>query len=146
MSFANLPESFDDLPLDDPALAADVVDLFVGHDDRLGGAVCLLLLDDALRLRQPCVIGDVPADADPGQLAAFLTELARMVAGDGGAVVFARGRDGSVLLTDADRAWHETVIEACRAGGARLVGAYLATPATVRAFPEPLGAVGDLAS
>lgn len=106
MSFENLPESFDDLPLDDPALAADVVDLFVGHDDRLGGAVCLLLLDDALRLR----------------------------------------RDGSVLLTDADRAWHETVIEACRAGGARLVGAYLATPATVRAFPEPLGAAGDLAS
>ena len=99
-----------------------------------------------LRLRQPCVIGDVPADADPGQMAPFLAELARMVAGDGGAVLFARGRDGSVLLTDADRAWHETVLDACRAGGARLVGAYLATSAAVRAFPGPLGAVGAVAS
>ncbi len=146
MSFENLPESFDHLPLDDPTMAADVVDLFVGHADRLGGSVCLLLLDEELRLRQPCLIGDVPDDADPGQMAPFLTELARMVAGDGGAVLFARGRDGSVLLTDADRAWHETVLDACRAGGARLVGAYLATPAAVRAFPGPLGAVGAVAS
>lgn len=146
MSFDDLPESFDHLPLDDPALAVDVVDLFVSHADRLGGSVCLLLLDEGLRLRQPCLIGDVPDDADPGQMAPFLEELARMVAGDGGAVLFARGRDGSVLLTDADRAWHEMVIDACRAGGARLVGAYLATPATVRAFPAPLGAVGDVAS
>lgn len=146
MSFDDLPESFDHLPLDDPALAADVVDLFLGHGDRLGGAVCLLLLDAELRLRQPCVIGDVPADADARQMAPFLGELARMMASDGGALVFARGRDGSVLLTDADRVWHEMVLEACRGGGARLVGAYLATPAAVRAFPAPLEVVADRAS
>ncbi len=146
MAFENLPETWTRLPLDDPGLAADVVDLVVSHADRLDGCVCLLVLDAELRLVQPCVVGDVPADADPGAMRGFLVQLARMVAAEGGAVLFARGREGSVLLTDVDRAWHEVVLDGCRRGGARLVGAYLATPATVRAFPEPLGAVGGLAS
>ena len=54
-----------------------------------------------------------------------------------------RGRDGSVLVTDADRRWHQVAIDACRVAGIPLVGAFLATPAVVRAFPEPFGAVVD---
>ncbi len=146
MAFENLPETWNHLSLDDAGLASDVVDLFVSHADRLRGCVCLLLLDAHLRLTRPCLVGDVPEDADPGDMGGFLGGLARSVAAEGGALVFARGRDGSVLLTDVDRVWHETVLHACRRGGARLVGAYLATPATVRSFPAPLGAVGDLAS
>lgn len=138
MSFDDLPSTWDHLPLDDPGLAADVVDLFVGHADRVSGCMCLLLLDAELRLTRPFILGEVPEDADPRLAAPLLRELAAVAAGEGGAVVFARGRPGSVLLTDADRAWHEGVIEACRVTGARLVGSYLATPATVRAFPAPL--------
>jgi hypothetical protein len=59
--------------------------------------------------------------------------------------VFVRGRSGSVLLTDVDRRWHEAVLGSCRSAGVRLLGAFLATPATVRSFPEPL-APADLAS
>ncbi|NHA69398.1 hypothetical protein [Phycicoccus flavus] len=138
MSFENLPDTWSTLSLDDPALAADVVDLVVGHADRVGGCVALLLLDEGLRLRQPCVVGDVPDDADPAHMRPFVTELAGMVAAEVGALLFARGRAGSGYLTDADRAWHETVVAACREGGVRLVGAHLATPAGVRSFPAPL--------
>ena len=58
---------------------------------------------------------------------------------------FRRGRLGGALLTDTDRGWHQMVFDACRAHGVRLVGTYLATPATVRSFPEPLS-VEHLAS
>lgn len=146
MTFENLPDGWDQRPLDDPALTADVVDLVVGDADRESGCVGLLLLDDQRRLVQPCVVGDVPPDADPVDLVPFLEELARMVASGGGAVVFARGRLGSVLLTDTDRTWHDVAVRACRAGGVPLVGAYLATGAGVRAFPVPLTELGDLAS
>ncbi|MBM6400777.1 hypothetical protein [Phycicoccus sonneratiae] len=61
-------------------------------------------------------------------------------------MLFARGRDGSVLVTDADRRWHEVVLDVCRRAELRLVGAFLATPATVRSFPPPLTAVDGLAS
>ncbi len=54
---------------------------------------------------------------------------------------------GSVLFSDSDRRWHQVAIDACRAAGIPLVGAFLATPAAVRSFPEPLGAaVDDVAS
>ena len=138
MSFDNLPETWSTLPLDDPHLLADVVDLVVGEADRAGGCVGLLLLDDALRLSQPCVVGDVPVDADPGLFLPFLDQVAAMVADAGGAVVFVRGRDGSRLLTDADRAWHEAVVAGCRTAGVRLLGAYVAAPGGVRPYPEPL--------
>lgn len=139
MSFDDLPESWSDHPIDDPGRAADVVDLFVGHADRQGGCLLLLLLGPERRLVQPFLVGEVADDADPARAAPGVREIVAGVAAVGGAVVFARGRPGSVLLTDADRRWHEMVLAACRDGGAPLAGAYLATPAAVRAFPPPLG-------
>ena len=138
MSFDDLPDDWSDLPLDTPGLGADVADLFVGVAAREAGAVAVLLTDDDRRLVQPVVLDDVPDDADPQRLVPFLDELARMLHGTGGGLVFVRGRDGSVLLTDADRRWHEAVLAACRRGGLRLDGAYLATPAIVRPFPAAL--------
>lgn len=138
MSFDDLPDQWSDLPLDTPGLGADVADLFVGTAARAAGAVAVLLTDDERRLLQPVVIDDVPDDADPTAMVPLLDGLAGMLRETGGGLVFVRGRAGSVLLTDADRRWHEVVLSACRRGEVRLDGAYLATPATVRPFPAAL--------
>lgn len=152
MSFDDLPDNWPDLPLDTPGLAADVADLVVGHADRVGGCIGLVLTSPGLTMGQPCVVSDVDdTTTAPEEFAPFLGQLCDMLAEAGGGLVFVRGRDGSVLLTDSDRRWHEVAIGCCRRAGVPLVGAFLATPATVRAFPEPFepvvgGAVDDLAS
>lgn len=143
MSFDDLPENWPDLPLDTPGLAADVADLVVGIRDRLGGCVGLVLTHADLTMGQPAVVNDVDDTVEPEEFRGFLEQLCRMVGETGGAVLFVRGRDGSVLFTDADRRWHQVAIDACHVGGVSLVGAFLATPAAVRSFPEPLGAVVD---
>jgi hypothetical protein len=145
MSFDDLPENWPELPLDTSGLAADVADLVVSARERDAGCLALLLTHADLTMAQPCVVSDLPADAEPDELAPFLAQLASMLASTGGALVFVRGRSGSVLLTDVDRRWHEAVVGSCRSAGVRLLGAFLATPATVRSFPEPLAPV-DLAS
>ena len=147
MSFDDLPDNWADLPLDTPGLAADVADLVVGHRDRLGGCVGLVLTGPDLTMAQPAIIDGVHDSVRPDDLRAALAHVCDLVAEMGGALLFVRGRDGSVLFTDTDRRWHQLVLEVCRAGEVRLLGAFLATPATVRAFPEPLDqVVGGLAS
>lgn len=135
MSFDDLPENWSDLPLDSPGLAADVADLVVSHRDRSGGCVGLILTGPDLRMSQPCVVNEVDESVEPDEFSPFLRQLSRMVADTGGSMIFVRGRTGSVLLSDADRRWHQVAIDACRGGGAPLLGAFLATPSTVRAFP-----------
>ena len=147
MSFDDLPENWPDLPLDTPGLAADVADLVVGHRDRVGGCIGLVLTNPDLTMGQPAVINDVDDGVRPEEFRPFLVQLCRMLAEGGGALLFVRGRDGSVLLTDSDRRWHQLAIDACRATGVSLVGAFLATPAVVRSFPAPFDAtVDDVAS
>jgi hypothetical protein len=143
MSFDDLPENWPDLPLDTPGLAADVADLVVGHRDRMGGCIGLVLTRADLTMGQPAVVNDVDDTVRPEEFRPFLAQMCAMVAETGGALLFVRGRDGSVLLTDSDRHWHQVALDACRVGGVTLVGAFLATPAVVRAFPEPLDAVAD---
>jgi hypothetical protein len=138
MSFHDLPENWSALPLDTPGLAADVADLVVGEQARAGGCVGLILTHPDLRMAQPCVVNEVDDGVEPEGFAPFLEQLSRMVHEGRGAVLFVRGRPGSVLFTDADRRWHQVAIDACRAGGAPLLGAFLATSSTVRSFPEPL--------
>ncbi|QKE83987.1 hypothetical protein [Arthrobacter sp. NEB 688] len=144
MSFDDLPETWPDLPLDDPLLAADVVDLVVGHTDRVDGCAAFLLLEPDLRLRTPFLVGGTGDHRDPWELRDGLVEALAPL-GLGG-VVLARGRDGSVLLTDADRTWHEMVLDVCRRVDLPLVAAFVATPSAVRSYPGPLSAVGGLAS
>lgn len=136
MSFHDLPENWSALPLDTASLAADVADLVVGDQDRAGGCVGLILTGPDLRMAQPCIVNEVDDHVEPEEFAPFLEQLSRRVAEGGGAVVFVRGRPGSVLLTDADRRWHQVAIDSCRAGGATLLGAFLATSSTVRSFPQ----------
>lgn len=136
MTFHDLPENWSALPLDTPGLAADVADLVVGDDDRSRGCVGLVLVGPDLRMAQPCVVSDVDDGVEPEEFAPFLRQLSRMVMDTEGSMVFVRGRPGSALLTDRDRRWHQVAIDACRAGGAPLLGAFLATSAGVRAFPQ----------
>lgn len=144
MSFEDLPQPWDHLPLTDPLLAADVVDLFVSHADRVAGCAAFLFLDDDMRMAQPCILGELPPDGDPWEIRDDLLRAVRQLPFAG--MVFACGRDGSVLVTDADRRWHEMVLDVCRRADLRLVGAFVATPATVRSFPPPLTAADHLAS
>lgn len=142
MSFEDLPENWADLPLDTPGLAADVADLVVGEQDRAGGCLGIVLTRADRTMAQPCVVHDVDDSHQPEELRSFLAQLAEMAADAGGAMVFLRGRRGFVYFTDVDRRWHQVVLDACRDGGAPLLGAFLATPGNVRAFPAALLATG----
>lgn len=145
MSFDDLPDTWATLPLDTPGLAADVADLVVGIADREGGCLGLLLTAPDRSLAQPVVVGGVTDDADPGALAEGLRTVLETVRERGGSLVVVRGRPGRVLLADRDREWHSLLVRLCRETGVPLLGAFLATPAAVRAFPAPLGPA-DLAS
>jgi hypothetical protein len=145
MTFEDLPANWTSLPIETPGLAGDVVDLTVGIASREAGCVCLILTTPDGRPGTPILVDEVPEDADPERFGDVLEMVLPGLRESGAALLFARGRLGGVLLTDADRRWHQVVLEACRAHGVRLAGAYLATPATVRSFPEPLSE-GDLAS
>jgi hypothetical protein len=147
MTFEDLPADWANLPLDTPALAADVADLVVGVGDRIGGCVGLVLTGEDLTMGQPAVVSDVDDSVDPDEFRPFLHQLCGMVGETGGALLFVRGRDGSVLFTDTDRRWHQVALDACRLARIPLVGAFLATPAAVRSFPGPPDPpIGDLAS
>lgn len=144
MSFDDLPDNWSDLPLDTPGLAGDVADLVVGVADRARGCVAFVPARPGLLMGQPCLVSDVDDDAmRPAELRPFLDQCCDLLADAGGGLLFVRGRDGSVLFTESDRRWHEVALAMCRRAGVPLIGAFLATPATVRSFPEPLAAVDD---
>lgn len=143
MTFEDLPPNWRTLPVDTtPGLAADVVDLTVSLGDRESGCVCLIVLGPDGRAVTPLVVTDLPPEADPARIGNILDGVAPLVVEVGGALVFARGRRGGVLLDDRDRRWHDHLLEGCRRHRVRLAGAFLATPATVRSFPQPFEAPG----
>ena len=144
MSYRDLPLDMSRSPLSDPRTAADVVDLLLGPDSREAGAFALMICDDCDIGLQPVVIEELPEDTPGVELFDTLRPILEMVADHGGSVLAGRGRPGTFLLTDADRMWHEAVIAVCRATGVRLLGAYVATPSTVRPLPEPLTPSMDL--
>jgi hypothetical protein len=146
MSFEHLPENWSDLPLDTPGLAADVADLVVGIGDRESGCTGLLVTDGERRLLQPMVVGEVPDEGGHESVAGRLDSVLSLVRGLGGALGVVRGRPGPVLLTDADRRWHEAVLAACRRHEVPLLGAWLATPEAVRPFPAALSEADVIAS
>ena len=140
MTYHDLPSDLATAPLDDPALAGDVIDLILGPVARERGCFAIMICDERAVGLQPLVLSDIPADAGPGPLLALLDELLPRIRGAGGMVVAGRGRPGSVLLTDTDRAWHQVLIDACREHGVPLLGTFLATPAAIRPFPCDLRA------
>ncbi|CCH78180.1 conserved hypothetical protein [Nostocoides japonicum T1-X7] len=138
MSYRDLPLDMSQMPLSDPKTAADVVDLILDPGSRDAGSFALMICSaDDIGVK-PVVIDAIPEDLPHQELAATLRSVLDLVAATEGSVVVARGRPGTFLLTDEDRAWHESMIAVCRAAGVRLLGAYVATSSTVRALPAPL--------
>ncbi|WP_154674273.1 hypothetical protein [Nakamurella lactea] len=143
MTFRDLPDNIRDLSLDDPVLAADVVDLFCCEDVRNDGALAVLICDSAGRMVQPVLVDEMqwacPAQDRMVMAANLLTATAMF----DGSLIVAFARAGS-LVTDTDRAWHQTFVDASRGVGARLLGTYVAAPGRVVRLPDPefLAAVG----
>ena len=138
MTFEDLPSNWADMPLTDPALATNVVDLFLGERDRHADSLLLLLCDEHHRLVQPIVIDGMKWRCSAPELAeatAFLDQL-DVVPGMIAAISSARP-----FTLPLSRRWHRTL-----AGTApRLLHFYAATPGLL---PRRIGgcAQDDLAS
>lgn len=138
MSFEDLPPNARDVPLTDPTVAADVIDLIVSLRHRASGCVAVMVCDEERRGIQPIVMNDLPHDADIEALTALLDLVLPLVALRRGSVLVARGRPRGRVPNDVDRAWHQQTIDSCRRHGVRLLGFHVATQDGVRALPEPL--------
>ena len=135
MTFHDLPPHSRDLPLDDPTLRADLVDLVVSLAAREGGCLALLLLDHDHVCTTPVLVEEmgVPQPEQVQQVLATVLDQLELPA-----LVVAIGRPGSGLFTDADRACHQAVVEGCRARSITLLGTYLASDNAVREMPDHL--------
>ncbi|HET8989048.1 MAG TPA: hypothetical protein VFN43_11090 [Humibacillus sp.] len=140
MTFEDLPKDVKDIPLTDRRIAADVIDLLIGEEDRASGCVGLMVCDEEHRGILPIVLSDVPHDADLAALVRLLDLLLPLVVARGGSLLMGRGRPGGGVPTDVDRAWHQQTIESCRGHGVRLLGFHVATRDGITALPEPLTA------
>ncbi len=140
MTYEDLPDDIGSVPLTDPTVQADLIDLILGIDERRNGAVGFMLCDDGDRGVQPVVISDLPEGAPAADFVRLLDLLLPMVGRSHGALLVARGRRRGVVPTDADRAWHQATIEACVRHGVRLLGFHLAAPHGIEALPDQLGA------
>lgn len=138
MTFADLPPNARELPLTDPRLAGDVIDLIILEEARAAGAFGLMLCDDTDRGRQPVVLSDKDEVIDLGTATELLRMVLPLVAQINGSVLAARGRPRGRVADDTDRAWHQRTIELCAEHGVRLLGFHVATRDGVFALPEPL--------
>lgn len=124
MTFHDLPEGSRDLPLTDPTIRADVVDLIVKLEDRRHGCLALLILDDEDRCAAPVVVthmGTPTGDQVEQVCTGVLGHL------DVPGLVMAIGRPGGPRTTDEDRGCHQAVLDFCRDHGVRLLGSYVTT-------------------
>lgn len=140
MTFEELPPNAQDLPLTDPRVAADVIDLIISNRDRSEGCVGVMVCDEEHRGILPIVLNDTTDDATVADLATLLDLLLPLVAQRRGSLVIGRGRAHGSRPNDSDREWHQQAIDSCRAHGGRLLGFHLATLDGVVRLPDPLSA------
>jgi hypothetical protein len=141
MTFDDLPDGWELLPLTDTRLVADVLDLFVSMQARERGCLALLLCDGAARLRAPVLV-DGPDDAAPhAQRVDLLRRLLSGIASvdPEAGVVVGIGRAGGLSVTRGDEEWAEAVADAAR-GHLRLLGVHVVTPAGSRPVPRAAAA------
>ncbi len=138
MTFEDLPDNIKELPLTDPRLAADVIDLIISAEARADGCLGIMVCDERGRGLKPIVLSDIPHDADATTLASFFAHLLSVVAEQPRSLLVGRGRPRGGVPNDLDRAWHQQTIDSCTAHGVPLLGFYLATRDGVFPLPEPL--------
>lgn len=136
MSHHRLPENIRELSVEDPAIAADLVDLCCFESDRARGCLTVLICDSGGRMIQPVSIGEVPRRCPPGGGPALFGPLLELAADLGGGLVVSIGKPRG-RVDDDDRQWHQTAIEQCRRADVRLFGCYLATLTRIIRLPDP---------
>jgi hypothetical protein len=128
MSFDDLPEGWQDRPLDGDQLIEDVLDLFISMRDRYAGTLLVLLCDKQRRLVQSVLVEEIQFFPPPDMEGMF-GNLVRAVeeVGEDLGVLVALARPGSLRVRPSDDAWARIVTRGC-AGRLPLLGMYLVTP------------------
>ena len=128
MTFEDLPDNWHTLPLTEPQLLADVLDLVVGYYDRVDESFIVLACDADVRLVQPCVIGPDPGPCDPGTVRAFVDALLdSLVDVERGTLIVATARARGLTSTPDDHAWIAATRAAIDGTGWTLSSAHVVT-------------------
>jgi hypothetical protein len=133
MGFEDLPREWVDLPLDDPQLVGDVLDLVVSLQDRLDGGLALLVCDAEHRLVLPCVISDLDYLAPEHQRRRALRTVVDAIGVEGSLVAAIAREDGLSITTD-DHVWARAMWRACDTD-VELLGVYVVTVHGSREVP-----------
>ncbi|WP_350275315.1 hypothetical protein [Kribbella sp. HUAS MG21] len=140
MSFENLPATWTDQPLTDPARTADVVDLMVSLGDRTRGTLTAVICDPDAHYRATVVI-DLPPTVELRRQASTHTvpspaELCQTAlhpiipavrTAPGTSLILALGRPGPAHLPTQDNEWSRAAHTICEAAEINLLGFYIAT-------------------
>jgi hypothetical protein len=134
MSFQDLPDGWNEQPLTDPRLVADVLDLVVSDADRRAGGLAMLLCDHRGRLQQPVFISDLDYGSSEAErclmFGRFIAHLAEQVE----AILFALAREDGLSITADDQSWARAIQYAC-SGEVRLLGFHVVTLVGSRLVP-----------
>ncbi|GAA1123052.1 hypothetical protein GCM10009630_21260 [Kribbella jejuensis] len=128
MSFEQLPTTWPDQPLTDPAFAANVVDLMVSLGDRHLGTLTVILCHPDSRYRSTVTLkiprfpGQTPDDLCRAVLEPIVPSLQ---ASPDAPVIIALGRRAQPDHLDAE--WAAAASALCADAGVRLLGFYIAT-------------------
>jgi hypothetical protein len=139
MSFQDLPDGWNDRPLTDPRLVADVLDLIVSDADRRAGGLAMLLCDDEGRLQQPVFISDLDYDSSETERALMFGRFVARLAEQVDSILFALAREDGLSITDDDQSWARAIQYAC-SGEVRLLGFHVVTLVGSRLVPGTVAA------
>lgn len=131
MTFENLPPHWQTLPIDDPTIMDDVVDLVTQHSDRLQRSLMVLLCDETGRLLQPISINGLdrrPSRSHMEAMVSWLGHLPERLGGEPLSALFALAYPADRDLSVGDRqGWAQVIHVTCEAMGIRVLGVRLAT-------------------
>jgi hypothetical protein len=129
MTFHDLPLNWTDLPLTDPTLAANVVDLYLTEGDRRCGVFAALICDHQARFIANINL-DLPDYAeDPPDTCEEVLDpvIPALQLRPDGALLLALGRPGPAASPLIDHDWTLAATHICHAANIRLLGFYVAT-------------------
>ncbi|WP_432876236.1 hypothetical protein ACQPYH_25835 [Kribbella sp. CA-245084] len=139
MTFLDLPPTWTDLPLTDPDVAADVVDLMLTLGDRHRGTFAVILCDPNDHYRATITV-DLPSEFDrlapPRDTHALCsTALSPIIPAIQTApntpVILALGRPGPAHSPALDQDWSTAATNICQATHLHLLSFHIATPEAV---------------
>jgi len=137
MTFDDLPDNWPTLPLTEPRLVADVLDLVVGERDRHTGCIAVLASDSSVRLLQPMVIGEAPSTCEPQLMQSTVDIVVEAMSAQerAGTLILAFGRRAGLSVTAEDRAWTAAAVDALKETAWSLSSAHVITLDGSRPIP-----------